>query len=53
MPDVDGKGMDTPKTKTPIESVEGSPAKGTGGESEGKTWIKTVGPNPGKGGGGK
>ena len=45
MPNVDGKGMDSPKAKTPEESLEGGVRTGKGGESKSGTWIKNEGPN--------
>ena len=46
MPELDGKGMKTPKTVEQEESVEGHAHKDVpGGESKGGTWIKQEGPN--------
>ena len=49
MPGTDGKGLSSPKSVTPQDSVEGTPHTSVpGGESKSKTWIKTEGPNPEK-----
>jgi len=51
MPEIDGKGMKTPKTVEREQSVEGhAPSNVPGGESKGGTWIETEGPNAPGGG---
>jgi hypothetical protein len=46
MPNLDGKGMDMPKSKTWEESVQGNPHTNVpGGESKGGKQIKMEGPN--------
>lgn len=50
----DGKGMDVPKATSKESSVEGSAHTDVpGGESKGKTWVESEGPNPGRSGGKK
>ena len=52
-PSVDGTGSSTPHSVENVHSVDDKFARTDvpGGESAGKEWIKTTGPNSAKGGG--